>query len=129
MNKQILQSELFTSFLGMTEKEIDLNNVFGTDLKKMGKQDLDANMQIILYMLSQQQFFEVILDKDKGSIVVAQKTYWIDIDENYNSLKRIALPIRCDFSAGFYIQSKKHGKILVEICDNPPANRCILANI
>jgi len=140
MDKQISQSELFTTFLGMTEKEIDLNNVFSTDLKKIKKQDLDANMQIILYMLSRQQFFELIFDKDRGNIVVAQKTYWMNIDDFYNSLKQIALPTQDSyygtlkptqygFSNGFYIGSQKHGRIFVEICDNPPANRCILTSI
>lgn len=130
MNQQISTSVLFTAFLGLTERQIDLNNPFGNLLQKMGKQDLDSNMQIILYMLSQQQYFEVIIDKDQDNIVVSQKTYWSDINQFYNHLKEKAIPgLSCGYSDGFYVKSPQFGKILCEIVSLPGKPRCIMTSI
>lgn len=131
MGMQISTSLLFTTFLGLTERQIDSNNhPFGSLLYKIGKQDLDSNMQIILYKLSQQQYFEVIIDKDKDNIVVSQKTYWPDINKLYKQLEENAIPdLSCDYSDGFYLNSPKFGKILCEIVSLPGKPSCIMTSI
>ena len=127
---QISTSVLFTSFLGLTEKQIDSTQPFGSALKKMGKQDLDANMQIILYMLSQQQYFEVIIDKDQDNTVVSQKTYWSDIDQYYAFMKKKAIVgLKCGYSDGFYVESPQFEKILFEIISLPGNPNCIMTSI
>lgn len=130
MENQISTSVLFTAFLGLTERQIDSKNPFGSLLQKMGKQDLDSNMQIILYMLSQQQYFEVIIDKDQDNIVVSQKTYWPDLNQYYNQLKGKAIPgLNCGYSDGFYVNAPQFGKILCEIVSLPGKPRCIMTSI
>lgn len=127
---QISTSVLFSAFLGLTEKQIDANNPFGKLLLKQGKQDLANNMQIILYMLSQQQYFEVIIDKDQDNIVVSQKTYWPDIDHYYAFMKNKSIPgLKCGYSDGFYVNAPQFGKILFEIVSLPGKPRCIMTSI
>jgi hypothetical protein len=127
---QISTSVLFTGFLGLTEKQIDLNPPFGKLLQKIGKQDLDANMQIILYVLSKQQYFELMIDKDQNSIVVSQKTYWSDIDHYYSIMKNKAIPgLKCGYSNGFYVRAPQFGKILFEMVELPGKPRCIMTSI
>jgi len=127
---QITTSVLFTSFLGLTEKQIDVNNPFGSDLNKTVKQNLPENMQIIQYMLSQIQYFEVIIDKDQDDIVVSQKTYWPDIENYYMLMKKRAIPgLKCGYSEGFYVQAPQFDKILFEMVVLPGKTRCIMTSI
>lgn len=126
---QISTSVLFTAFLGLTEKQIDANPPFGSALKKTGKADLDANMQIIQYMLSQVQYFEVIIDKDQENIVVSQKTYWTDLDHFYQLMRAKALPFKCGYSDGFYVSAPQFGQILFEIVSLEGNPRCIMTSI
>ncbi|PZX20118.1 hypothetical protein LX69_00571 [Breznakibacter xylanolyticus] len=127
---QISTSVLFTGFLGLTESQIDGNNPFGSALKKVGKQDLEANMQIILYALSQEQYFEAIVDKDQNGIVVSQKTYWTDIEQFYEMMKKKSIPwLKCGYSDGFYIESPQFEKILFELVSYPGRPTCILTSI
>jgi hypothetical protein len=125
----INKDQLFTAFLGLTEKRIDANPPFGSALKKTGKKDLDANMQIISYSLSQIQYFEVIIDKDQENIVVGQKTYWTDLDHYYQVMKAKALPLRCGYSDGFYVSAPQFGKVLFEIVALQGNPRCIMTSI
>lgn len=128
--QQISTSVLFSAFLGLTEKQIDANPPFGELLLKQGKQNLDNNMQIILYMLSQQQYFEVIIDKDQDNIVVSQKTYWPDINQYYSQLNDKAIPcLKSGYSDGFFVNSPQFGKILCEIVSLPGKPRCIMTSI
>lgn len=130
MEPQISSSVLFTAFLGLTEKQIDSSNPFGNNLQKIDKRDLDANMQIILYMLSQEQYFELIIDKDQDNIVVGQKTYWPNLNYWYNHLKEKAIVgLKCGYSDGFYVNAPQFGQILCEICALPESPRCILTSI
>lgn len=127
---QITTSVLFTGFLGLTESQIDEIQPFGSLLKKIAKQDLDANVQIIRYMLSQEQYFEVFVDKDQNDIVVSQKTYWSDIEQYYESMKKKSIPwLKCGYSDGYYIESHQFEKILYELVSYPGRPTCIMTSM
>ena len=123
-------TKLVMMFLGCTEAQVDQYQPFGNALKKVGKKPLDANMEMILYVLSQCQQFLLIIDKDYGGKVVTQKTFWPDLDKIYNTIKQRAIPgmTRWD-SDGFYMNSPQLGNILVEICHNLGDPDCICASI
>lgn len=128
--QEITTSVLFTGFLGLTEKQIDTSHPFGDSLKKIGKQDLDSNIQMILYVLSKQQYFEVFIDKDQSGIVVNQKTYWSDIEHYYEKMKEKSIPwLKCGYSDGYYIESPQFEKILFELVSYPNKPRCLMTSI
>ena len=128
--QQISTSVLFSAFLGLTERQIDANPPFGTALMKMGKQNLDCNMQQISYALSQTQYFEVIIDNDQEGIVTSQKTYWTDIEYYYQFMKTKSIPhLKCGYSDGYYVLAPQFGQILFELIFLFGKPRCIMTSI
>ncbi len=135
--EQITLSTLFMGFLGLTEKEVDLYQPFGSALKKIGKQKLDENMESIAYALSPTQLFLLIIDNDNESRVTTQKTYWNDLDKYYEILKKSAVPnMKRSDSNGFYLHSSQlgaricvNGYIFIEKNKHPNDPECIAASV
>jgi hypothetical protein len=119
---------LCTVFLGLTEHQID-NTEISNMFTKVGKQELDANMQIVLYVSNQASYIEVIIDKDENSTVTSQKTYWKDVEVIYKKIEEESLPTLCSYSDGFFIEGPNHSTILIELISLPDRPTCIMASI
>lgn len=122
--------DLVTEFLGLTEFEIDNHPLWKNHLKKMGKMDLLQNLKIISYAINQEEYFELIFDKDQDNKVVSQKNYFPEIDNIYNMLlEHKIVGRRCYYSDGFYISNKKFGEVLIEKIIQLQAPECIMTSV
>lgn len=107
MESQVTISQLYTGFIGLSEHEI-FTHPLGPYLKKIGSQSLGGGMISSCYMVSQNQYFLLILE---NGTVVGQQTVWPEQNSHYELLKKRA--IRYD-NIGFYMNTQACKNIYIQ---------------
>ena len=127
-----MDESFFTVFLGVKESQIDADPLepFGYNLYKRSKKLLDCNMYMVQYLLSEKQYFELIFDNDRDSIVINQRTFLPDIKQHYEILRSKSIPyLKVAYSNGFFIKNNIHNKVLFELLSIPNYPTCIMTSI
>ena len=123
----------YTYFLGRTETEVhNMDSYKGVKLTFCGKDELGYGMYARLLKLEHDKMFLLHFDRDAGSRVTVQKTYWGNgyaVYKEYQELAKLRSSYMPDFNTdGFCIHTHQFGNVLLELLNDGDL-LCVMASI